>query len=92
MIHSLAGGTLGKVQYATFVKVQLSDGAFAGGICWFVACGNESIGDDVIVPFGKNNQQIRGKVLRIDKNVSSQVSPVPFSRAKQVIKVIKSGE
>lgn len=90
MIHSLAGGNLGKFQYADFVKVEIIASAFAGQIYWYKSCGKEKVGDVVLVPLGKNNSTVQGRVMRIDKNISSQISPVPFSKAKQVIKVIKS--
>lgn len=92
MIHSLAGGELGTTRYADFAKVEILSKPFVGDIYWYIACGQECVGDIVIVPLGKNNTYVQGKVIRIDKNISSQVSPVPFSRAKKVLKVFKSGD
>ena len=89
MIHSLAGGQLGALKFADFVKVQIISEPFTNDIFWYIACGTEKVGDTVIVPVGKNNLQVRAKVLRIDKHVSSQACPVPISRAKKVIRVIK---
>lgn len=92
MIHSLAGGELGKTRYADFAKVEILTKPFVGDIYWYIACGSEKIEDIVIVPLGKNNVLVQGRVIRIDKNISSQVSPVPFSKAKKVIKVLKNGD
>ena len=89
MIHSLAGGNIQSLKVADFVKVQIVSNPFTNDIYWYIACGSEQVGDTVVVPFGKNNTLVQGKVLRIDKNVCSQVSPVPLSKAKKVVKVIK---
>ena len=89
MIHSLAGGKIQRLKFADFAKVKISDAPFEGDIYWFIACGTEKVGDTVVVPLGKNNTQVQGVVLRIDKNVSNQVSPVPISRAKKVLRVLK---
>ena len=89
MIHSLAGGNIQNLKYANFVKVQIITSPFTNDIYWYIAFGTENIGDMVIVPIGKNNTQVQGKVLRIEKNVSAQVAPVPINRAKRVIRVLK---
>ena len=89
MIHSLAGGNLQHLKVENFVKVEIIQGANFGNILWYLSCGTESVGDVVIVPFGKYNERIRAKVLRIDKNVSSQVAPVPLKIAKRVISVVR---
>ena len=87
MIHSLSGGSLQKVKYANFAKVEILEGLQKGDKFWYVCCGGEQVGDEVVVPLGITNKAVSAKVLRIDKNVSSQVSPVPFSKAKQIIKI-----
>ena len=40
--------------------------------------------DFVYVPFGKNNTLLKAKVLRIDKNVSTRTTPIPFKRLKKI--------
>lgn len=89
MIHSLAGGKIQNLKMADFAKVQIISQPFANDIYWYICCGQEAVGDTVVVPLGKNNTLVQGKVLRIDKNVSSQVAPVPLARAKKVVRVIK---
>lgn len=89
MIHSLAGGKIQNLRYADFVKVQIITPPFTNEIYWYIAIGTENVGDTVVVPIGKNNTQVQGRVLRIDKNVSSQVAPVPISRVKKVVRVLK---
>lgn len=84
MIHSLAGGNLGKVKFADFAKVQLLEGSNKNEIYWYVTKITLIENDVVLVPFGKNNALVKARVLRVDKNVSSQVSPIPFSHAKEV--------
>ena len=89
MIHSLAGGKLQNVEYSDYAKVQIAQGNLAGKIFWYKSTISDlKIGDDVIVPFGQDNMRVAGKVVKIDKNVSSQVSPFPAKRAKQIIRKI----
>lgn len=89
MIHSMAGGEIGKVSYSDYAKVQITQGNLAGKIFWYKSTiPNLDVGDDVIIPFGANNMRIAGKVVKIDKNVSSQVAPIPYRQAKQIIRKI----
>jgi len=82
MIHSLSGGVMRDVQYVDFAKVEIE----GEGIFWYINnIDGLKEGDKVIVPFGKSGQKVVGKVLRIDKSVSSQVSPIPFKHAKHII-------
>ncbi len=89
MIHSLAGGSLKDLEYASFAKVEILSGIFAGDKYWYIACGQEIEGSVVLVPIGKNNTLVEAKVLRIDKNISAQVAPIPIKRAKRVYRVVK---
>lgn len=89
MIHSMAGGMLGKVEYSDFAKVEILQGNMEGKLLWYKSTiSNLKVGDEVIVPLDRFNINVLGKVVRIDKNVSSQASPVPFSKAKSIIKII----
>ena len=82
MIHSLSGGVMSEVQHCDFAKVEI-DGE---GVFWYKSkVDGLKEGDRVVVPFGRCGESVTGKVLRIDKNVSSQVSPIPFKHAKYVI-------
>lgn len=92
MIHSLAGGKIQKLTTADYAKVQIISPPFSGDIYWYVCSGIESVGDTVVVPIGKNNLQVQAKVLRIDKNISNQVAPVPSNLAKKVIRVLKNSK
>ena len=85
MIHSLAGGIVSEVKVADFAKVEI-DGE---GKFWYISkIADLKEGDFVLVPFGKNLAETKAKVLRIDKNVSSQASPIPFGRAKVILRKI----
>ena len=86
MIHSLAGGKLKDLDYADFVKVKFE---YSGEekIGWFVTdIIDINIGDTVIIPYGFPVVEIRGIVQKIERNLSSQVAPVPIKRAKYIIK------
>ena len=89
MIHSLAGGKIQDINNSDYAKVQISQGNLAGKIFWYkTRIVGLKVGDDVIVPFGPDNMRVAGKVVKIDKNVSSQVAPVPSKRAKEIIRKI----
>ena len=82
MIHSLSGGVMSDVQHVDFAKVEIE----GEGVFWYISkIDGLKEGDKVIVPFGRDGEKVTGKVLRIDKNVSSQVSPIPFKHAKYII-------
>lgn len=89
MIHSMAGGRLQNVSYNDYAKVKILTGANAGDIYWYLSIAGVSAGNIVKIPVGITNQPEEGEVLRVDKNVSSQMSPVPFKRAKKIISIIK---
>lgn len=89
MIHSLAGGELGNHQILDFAKVELLEGIRKGDICFYISKVSDlKAGDEVVVPFGVNNNLIKAKVLRIDKNVSSFSAPVPIKKAKEIFKKV----
>lgn len=83
MIHSLAGGVIREKKCFDFAKVKLE----SGDICWYIS---NIFGlkekDKVLVPFGKD--KVKGEVLRIDKNVNEQMSPIPVKRAKEILEKI----
>ena len=85
MIHSLSGGILKNEDYADFVKVEIIDKNFGEGFYWYKnEISDIKINDIVIVPVGQLNNLVKAKVVRIDKNVSSYNSPIPFKRAKYI--------
>lgn len=85
MIHSLAGGDIKKIKVNDFAKVELLEGLSKGGIFWYISKIEDlKEGDIVLVPFGKYDALTKAKVLRVDKAVSSQISPIPTGHAKEV--------
>ena len=82
MIHSLSGGILSENSLVDFAKVETTEGTF-----WFNSTGFKlNIGDNVLVPL--NGNTLQGKVIRVDKNLSPQVTPIPLKHAKKIIKKI----
>lgn len=87
MIHSMAGGRLGSVLYNDFAKVKILEGENEGNLYWFLTdIPLLNVGDNVVVPLGIANKQTKAEVVRIDKNVSSQCSPVPVKKCKYIIR------
>ncbi len=85
MIHSCAGGVVRDRKYFDFAKVEILS---TGEVKWYI-CNLPLImaGDVVIVPYGKENVREKAKVLRVDRSVSEQVSPVPARRAKEILEI-----
>lgn len=82
MIHSLSGGVLREKKYFDFAKVKLE----SGEIYWYISpFANLKAGDYVVVPYGES--EMRAYVLRVDKHISEQVSPIPTKRAKKILKI-----
>jgi len=89
MIHSLAGGNLGNHQILDFAKVKLLEGVRKGDVCFYISkISDLKEGDTVVVPYGLNNNLLKAKVLRVDKNVSSFAAPIPVKRAKEIFKKV----
>lgn len=89
MIHSLAGGKLKDLDFADFAKVQLITDE-PDKILWYITdILDLNIGDIVLVPVGINNALEQATVLKIERNVSSHVAPIPIKRAKLIYKKIE---
>ena len=84
MIHSMAGGRLGAYKVADFAKVKITEGENQGAVAFYI-CTHLNLADGDIVLVSYNETNVRAQVLRVDKNISSDRSPVPISRAKRVI-------
>lgn len=88
MIHSLAGGKLKDLDYADFVKVKFE---YLGEekIGWYITdIIDLKIGDTVLIPYGFPATELHGIVQKIERNLSSQVAPIPIKRTKCIIKKI----
>ncbi len=89
MIHSEAGGEIRGEEYNDFAKVEILEGEQKGKIFWYLTTIIDlQEGDKVLVPVGVIKMGTLGKVIRIDKNVSSFCSPVPVKHAKYVLRKI----
>lgn len=85
MIHSLSGGVIREKKYFDFAKVRFD----SGEIYWYISTFEDlKAGDRVLVPVGRNNEETEAFVIRIDKHISEQVSPIPAKRAKKIIKIL----
>ena len=88
MIHSLAGGKLKDLEYADFVKVCFE---YLGEkkLGWYITdLIDIAVGDHVIIPYGYPSVEIEGTIEKIERNLSSQVSPIPIKRAKHIIRKV----
>ena len=86
MIHSLAGGVLSDNKKLDFAKVEILSDYYSGTFWYITEIPNLKVGDVVVVPFGEREIFVEGKVLKIDKNISSQTAPIPIKRAKKILK------
>lgn len=85
MIHSLAGGKLQNVVNFSGAKVKVNK---YEKNYWFInPFSNLKIGDNVLVPVG--NEILLGEVIKIEDNISSQISPVPYKKMKEILNIIK---
>ena len=90
MIHSLSGGELKINKNFDFAKVELLEGDCCGLAFWYIANGKLiKEGSVVVVPFGKNEHLVKGKVVRIDRNINEQSAPFPIKRMKKIVNTIK---
>lgn len=90
MIHSLAGGELGKDGSVDIAKVEYVteyNGKKVG--YYLIEQIKIKVGDIVIVPVGRQLETTKAKVVRIDNNVSIKCTPFPFKMMKAILKVEK---
>ena len=88
MIHSLAGGIIKTNEPVDFAKVKLIK---EEQIAWYLCTNYPQLkqGDKVLVPYGLNKELKQAIVLRIDKGISPQVTPIPIKRASFIDSIIK---
>ena len=90
MIHSLAGGKMRDLIIHDYAKVEILEGEFIGKFAWYIFnIIDLKVNDLVLVPFGHNPKATRAKVLKIERNFSSQVAPVTARHIKEIIKKIE---
>ena len=82
MIHSLSGGVIKDYGAYTFVKV-----VFEGEErpYWYISDFAVEEGDKVNAPFGKADMPREATVVKVEKNVSGQVTPIPLKTAKKLL-------
>lgn len=82
MIHSLSGGVIKDYGAYTFVKVifEADDRPY-----WYIADFPVEEGDKVIAPFGKIDTPREATAIKVEKNVSGQVTPIPLNSAKKLL-------
>ena len=83
MIHSMSGGVLSEYGTYTFAKVKFDDDERP---YWYVCDFEVQEGDIVSAPFGAGGLGKPATVLRVEQNVSGQVSPIPIKRAKKLLR------
>ena len=88
MIHSLSGGVIKDNEPVNFAKVKLIDN---GQIAWFLSTHlpQLQVNDTVLVPYGTTSELCKAIVIRIDAQISPQVTPIPLKRAKPIHSIIR---
>ena len=81
MIHSMSGGILDEYGSYTFVKIVFDgdDRPY-----WYISDFDVEDGDRVTAPFGASSVGKPATVVRVERNVSGQVAPVPIKRVKKL--------
>ncbi len=82
MIHSMSGGVIKDVGSYTFVKVVF-DGDETPH--WYISDFAVAEGDRVSAPRGRADMPAAATVVKVENNVSGQVTPVPLRSAKKLI-------
>lgn len=87
MIHSMSGGVIKDPGAYTFVKIAFDDDP-ENTPHWYISDFSVEAGDRVSAPRGRADMPARATVLRVEKNVSGQVTPVPLRLAKKLLNLI----
>jgi len=91
MIHSLAGGKIRYLEYADFVKVRFNNQDEIK-VCWFLTDIIDLTTGDKVIVSTPTNSEVVGVVEKIERNLSSQLAPIPIKRAKYIIKKITNNQ
>ena len=67
-------------------KLELLEGVNKGAKTYYKSIKNLAVEDIVLVSY--NEEKIKAKVIRIDKNISSYSCPIPVRRLKEIIKKV----
>ncbi len=84
MIHSMSGGIIKDVGTYTFAKVVFDDDEQKTPF-WYISDFSVNVGDSVCAPRGKANMPAQATVVKVENNVSGQVTPIPLRSAKKLI-------
>ena len=87
MIHSLCGGKLRDNQIFDIVKVKFLNNPFAGERPYWYKSDIRDLkeGDKVIAPFGAKEEAFIACVIRVDRGVNEQNTPIPASKMQYLI-------
>lgn len=85
MIHSLSGGVIKDYGSYTFVKV-IFDGEERP--YWYISDFHVEEGYKVTAPFGRADMPREATVIKVESNVSGQVTPIPLKTAKKLLGVV----
>lgn len=87
MIHSMAGGSIKDLSYSDYAKVEILEGTYKQKLLWFKSpFFSLKEGDIVLV---ETDSQVKGKVIKIDHNISNQLAPLSLRKSKEIISIIK---
>lgn len=89
MIHSLCGGKLRDNQIFDVVKVKFINNPFSSARPYWFKSDIYGLkeGDKVVAPFGSGDQTYIAEVIRVDKNVNEQNTPIPSSKMQYLISI-----
>ncbi len=85
MIHSMSGGIIKDRGAYTFVKVRFEGEERP---YWYISDFSVEEGDRVTAPFGRADMPREATVVKVERNVSGQVTPIPLKAAKKLISVV----
>lgn len=93
MIHSLSGGVISEVGYHTFVKLTFDHPVYGDRPYWYLCPFPEAEeGDSALAPVGRQNTLLKGTIVKVERNVSAQCSPVPMNRIGTVERLLKNSQ
>ena len=92
MIHSLCGGKLRDNAVFDVVKIKFTDNPLSGDRPYWYKSDivGLKVGDNVLAPFGKNEQNYKAEVIRIDRAVNEQNCPFNPSKMLYISELINT--
>ncbi len=85
MIHSLAGGVIKTNGVYDFAKVRFLEPPYNDRPYWYLCpFPLAKVGDFAYAPVGRDGNERRAEIIKMERGVNEQCAPVPMNRIREL--------